>query len=601
MGPTVNMQLLIRFLLSSIFVICLQSSFSQTIITGVVRDAQTGEALPYSSIAVKSTAKGTIANADGIFSLPSNLHGDTLVFSYLGFERMEIPAKELIRIKEIMLKRKEILLQEIVVHSNDDYLYEILNQCRKNLLKNRDENVSKVYYGIGTQTKDHPVELLECYYNGYLNGISVNGLSLKNGRIGLAEMDKRYFLTLNSSKGISRMSLICKMDDYPSLPLQMTKREAKKLFRLSPGPGDNETVHIVFSPKTDSLTQFSGDLWIDKKSHTLLKSDLQIVNTQKHPFLPIFPADSICSLDLNISHTFEKEGLTTRLDHINFNYRITYKSVRDTPTVAVPSVIKRDLMTSGIIYFYDYRDPFILPYFEYDNDFDDYRKIAIIPYNDFFWDNNNTLVLTSAQKANLGFFANEGCLVNYWDDNYGNDFLRIRQSDSTVSSFYEYNYYFWSPDKRIMINRKLNQNMIYPQEKINNSILSNLYNLNVQFLLDITQKEGAFDFKSYTVFDAAKTFYHLEEDAGTKAFLNIFFDLCEIERRRMENQLISSGNTIQKIDSIYTEAVKRKDEITKQYLKEVQLGKAKNFLSKWNDYVIENLGIDNLKLSIAID
>ena len=119
--------------------------------------------------------------------------------------------------------------------------------------------------------------------------------------------------------------------------------------------------------------------------------------------------------------------------------------------------------------------------------------------------------------------------------------------------------------------------------------------MNVQFLLDVTQKDGQCFFKSYTVFDGVTTFYHLEEEPETKAFLNIFFDICEIERRRMENQLNSSANTIQKIESIYNEAVRRKDEITKQYLKEVKLGKANAYMSKWNDYVFENLGIDNMK------
>ncbi|MEI6884214.1 MAG: carboxypeptidase-like regulatory domain-containing protein [Bacteroidota bacterium] len=584
-----------RFLLSLVFFLFLWSSFSQNTINGVIRDAKTGEALPFSSIAVKSTARGTIANAEGYFTLASNLNKDTLVFSYLGFDALEIPAKELIRIKTILLKRKDILLQEVVVHSNDDYLYEILNQCRKNLLKYHNDKVSKVYYGIETQTKDQPVELLECYYNGCFNGASISSLLLKNGRIGIAEMDKRYFLTLNSSKGISQMSLVYQRDDYPSMPLQMTKKEAKKLFKLSLGPGDNETVHITFNPRKKENAQFSGDLWIDRKTGALLKSDLLVKNAEKHPFLPLFPADSICSLDLNITHTFEKEGLSNKLDHINFSYRITYKSVRDTPTVAVPSIIKRDIMTRGIMYFYDYGNPFILPFFEYDKDVEDYRKISIIPYNDFFWDNNNTLVLTDKQKENLGFLAKEGYLVNYRDDNFGNDFLRIRHSDSTSSSFYECNYYFWSPAKRIMLNRKLYQNRIYPQEKINNSILSNLYSLNVQFLLDVTQKDGTYNFRSYTVFDAVQTFYHLEEEPETKAFLNIFFDICEIERRRMENQLNSSANTIQKIDSIYKDALNRKDEITKQYLKEVKLGKARPDMAKWNDYVFQNLGIDNLK------
>lgn len=133
-----------RFLLSLVFFLFLWSSFSQNTINGVIRDAKTGEALPFSSIAVKSTARGTIANAEGYFTLASNLNKDTLVFSYLGFEALEIPAKELIRIKTILLKRKDILLQEVVVHSNDDYLYEILNQCRKNLLKYHNDKVSKV-------------------------------------------------------------------------------------------------------------------------------------------------------------------------------------------------------------------------------------------------------------------------------------------------------------------------------------------------------------------------------------------------------------------------------------------------------------------------
>lgn len=585
-----------RFILSSVFFLCLWSSFSQNTITGVIMDEQTGEPLPFSSVAVKSTARGTIANAEGFYTLAAEFNKDTLVFSCLGFNALEIPAGKLIRVKTVLLKRKDIQLQEVVVHSNDDYLYEILNQCRKNLLKNRDEEVSKVYYGLETQTKDQPVELLECYYNGYLNGAAINSLLLKNGRIGVAEMDKRYFLTLNSSKGIGQMSLVYQRDDYPCMPLQMTKKEAKKLFKLSLGPGDNETVHIIFNPKKKEHARFSGDLWIDKKNGSLIKSDLHILNAETHPFLPLFPADSICNLDLNISHTFGNEGASCKLDHINFNYRITYKSVRDTPTVAVPSIIKRDIMTRGIMYFYDHGNPFILPYFEYDQDFDDYRKISIIPYNDFFWDNNNTLVLTDKQKENLGFLAREGYLVNFRADNYGNDFLRIRHSDSAITSFYENNYYFWSSEKRIILNRKLNQNKIYPQEKINNSILSNLYSLNVQFLLDVTKNERTFNFKSYTIFDAMKTFYHLDEEVETKAFLNIYFDICEIERRKMENQLNSSANTIQKIDSIYNEAVRRKDEVTKRYLKEVQLGRARKSMSEWNDYVFQNLRIDNLKL-----
>ncbi|WP_245588160.1 SusC/RagA family TonB-linked outer membrane protein [Algoriphagus terrigena] len=58
-------------------------------ISGTVTDAETGETLPGVNIIIKGTTKGTTTDLDGRFSLTVD-SGETLVFSYVGFDRQEI-------------------------------------------------------------------------------------------------------------------------------------------------------------------------------------------------------------------------------------------------------------------------------------------------------------------------------------------------------------------------------------------------------------------------------------------------------------------------------------------------------------------------------
>jgi len=582
-----------RIILSLLFLLSGFFAGSQTLVQGSVKDSHTREALPYCSIAIKGTKKCAIANGEGVFSIPVNVALDSVMFSYVGYETQIIPAKKIVQNRIVFLKRKEVVLQEFTVHASSDFLYDILVQCRKKLLKDRSQRIAKVYYGIETQTKEQPIEQVECYYNGYLNGTSVEKLLLKNGRIGLAGLDNRYFLTLNSSTAIISIDLTHTNDYSPSNPLQFNKKEMKNKFILRLEYSDDKMHKITFHPGNTANNCFSGEIWIDKKNFSLLKMDISIENAARHPFLP-FPKDSLFNVDLAISRTYKQEGNDLFLDHINFSYHLKYKSNRDSISALVPFHITRDIDTKGVLYFYDYDNPFILPYFEYDANYDDYRKMSVIPYNEVFWNNNNTLLLTERQKENLGFFAHKGYLINFRDGNYGKDFLRLPKFDTT--GFFEFYYSFWSPVKRISLIKRMPGNETYSQEKINQSIPNDLYLLKVQILLDITQLDDSINCKSFSVFDAKQTFYHLPEEPYTKAFLNIYFDICEIERRKMEKELNSHSYTFSQADSIYRKTGQSIDNITGRYLKEVKLGKEENALRKWNQYVLEKLDIDNLQM-----
>lgn len=585
------MRILLLLLLSPSFL------FAQSVLQGIVLDSKTKSPLAYTNIAVKGTKRGAITNEDGVFRMMVSLNRDTLLVSYVGYTPRVLPATDVPSNGTILLEKKEMVLEEVTIHATQDYLYDILEKCRRNLMANQAEQVAKVYYGIETQTREQPIELLECYYNGYLQGPVMDKLLLKNGRIGLAELDHYCFLTLNSSKAIVSMDPARRDDRYPAMPLQMSRREMRKLFAIEAGTGDADLMLIRFYPKVKEHKDFSGEIWIDRKSGALVRTDFTINHAAKHPFLPLFSMDTISNVDVEVSRTYRQENGATLPDHIIFRYHVTYTSIRNAPDSSNDKsriITTREIDTKGVVCFYDYGDPFILPYFSYDPDFDDYRKISIIPYNEVFWNNNNTLLLTEKQKENLGFLAREGCMYTYDNRSYGKDFLM----DLVVNGKKVFqNYYtFWSPIRRIALNKEVGQADPVAMEKRLKTVLSDLYNLKVQLLLDVTRLNDTLHCTSYTVFDGKESFYQLPEQPCTRAFLNIYFDLCEIERRGMEAELAPASCTAPQIDAIYRRSVERMELQAKTYLKEVKTGTDETALFKWNNYVKEHLGIDNLLL-----
>jgi ferric enterobactin receptor len=74
------------FLVVSLFFLLVETR-AQVILSGKVVEENSGEALPYSSIVLKSSGIGTSANLEGFFTL-YNIPSDTakILISYVGYE-----------------------------------------------------------------------------------------------------------------------------------------------------------------------------------------------------------------------------------------------------------------------------------------------------------------------------------------------------------------------------------------------------------------------------------------------------------------------------------------------------------------------------------
>ena len=450
-----------------------------------------------------------------------------------------------------------------------------------------ENHISKVYFELETESLNQPTEMLQCYYNGYMNGINIEELSLKNGRTALAQIDNRYFVSLSTSHVLSSVNLTSKNRDFPSIPLQFTNSRLKKHYRLIllPASNNDSVYHIEFIPYKNNGHFFKGDVWIDKTTFALLKINLIAENTTMHPLLPLFFGDLISDFSIYITKTFTKTSNTSVLNHINFRYKLNYTSNKSLKASRITKKLK--IKTQGVMYFYDYGNPFILPYFEWATGLDDYQKIASLPYNDFLWKHGNGLITTEKQKRARSFFENNGLLFNY------------TKGQTNIGKFYSQNNILWSDTNRISLKQDIRSTNFLVKEVIIDQlqlVRSDMYNLKAQIFFDVNQYEDSIIHYSATVFDVFQSYYNLPEELNIDFVINVFFDICEIERRKMEEKLNSKTFTLPQLDLVYKETVKEMDTKTKIYFNEVQLGKNMKLLTKWNKYVYEKLGIDNFKL-----
>ncbi len=104
----------------------------------VVLDAETGEALPFSTITIEGTYSGTVSNAEGFFILDvGSLKGDqTIVITHLGYEPLKITVQKLYSMEEVRLKPSSIQLSEIAVYADQLSAREILERARDRFEEN---------------------------------------------------------------------------------------------------------------------------------------------------------------------------------------------------------------------------------------------------------------------------------------------------------------------------------------------------------------------------------------------------------------------------------------------------------------------------------
>ncbi|HEY0977511.1 MAG TPA: carboxypeptidase-like regulatory domain-containing protein [Flavobacteriales bacterium] len=562
------------------------AAHAQQGIEGRLLDAGNRAPLPYASIVVKGAPAGTVTNAEGRFRIVAQEH-DTLLFSYLGFRPKALTGADVLHGPDILLEPATTQLAELDVVGRSTAEHRLLIRAAKILERTR-PYTSKVYYELGTHAKEYPVEAIECFYNATIHGADIEALDLKNGRIAVAPEEGRYVMNLNTSKGFMLLHPTDRSSAFPGTPLQYRSvkalREHYDITLVSIVGSDPPLHRIRFEPRIADGSHFSGTAWVEPKEAIIHRLELRCDTCNRHPFLPYDPQGTLSDVAIRYALEWSGDAGSWSMDRIELDYALTFRDRPDDPRMALRSGLgDRRMRTRGVMHFFDHDRPFILPVFHYDTEQMDYRKILALPFDSVFWREAPLLLPTEQQQRDLDLFARHGMLTG-----------RKALDPNSRTGFFESNMACWSADRRITLKNTRQTPYTAPMRSAVADI--ERVHLVAQLFLNIDETpEGHRTFTS-TVFDGFRSYHDLPEQPFTPVLLNLFFDLCEGERRKLQIALEEPGLSLPRIRALHAAAVRNMERTTDLFLRETHLGTDERALQRWNDRVQREVGIDNLRM-----
>lgn len=557
-------------------------------VEATIVDSKSNEVIAFANVISLQGRKGTVSNSDGFFRMHDLNIKDTIVVSFVGYGKQLFSAISLLESSQIKLVKKVEGLKEFTVLADNTYLYNLLERARKT--QTYSTKIAKTYFELKTSVNDKQVEMLECYFNGEFEGYDIKTLRLKNGRIALAEFNKNLFISTETSKALSYHNLIDGNEYFPLNPLEMAKNRMKRLFNLklySTFDGDEgERVYVInFSPKKNLSTAFSGTIWLDSTSAQVIKITMDIENAKVYPIQPIKFTDSLDHVNLHITKNFNKIENEMYVQSVEFNYQMKYKNInKDSYWVS----------TSAILNAYDYDASFVLPFFTFEASemHKDFKQITAVPYNEVFWDKMTEFRINDMANKNQFF-------KKHYSAEEQEALISDKNGGVHVNMLYK-GYLPWS-EERILLQE---ENFLSTSNNpAHNYSPKGMMNIEIQTYLDVNVFEDSINIITQTLYDPFQSFYGYQKTVENQIFINIYFDLLEIERRKFETRIKNLGANFskEKVIQLYGELKNTNEQLRKKYYRDVDRGNNAKQLKEWNKKVFDILGIDNIKLFNSLE
>ena len=490
------------------------------------------------------------------------------LFSFAGYAQNPI----------VVARTQEV--QEVRVGTgNQEALAKLLLQCSEGKV----EKVSKAdaYYELRSFIDNQQLELVEAYYILDQDAYGPSAAKLKTGRLALAPRNKRYFASQATATALIGFQLTDPNNGFAYSPFNVGKRP-QKYFRFwladtVQATAQDTLLELRFAPRKNDGKSFSGTAWVNPTTKFVSQLDLQCKHCEQHPFLPIFHVDSIKNFDLQLLCAFQNGPLGPVLSQIQANYAVHYSS-RMHQTDTVDCILR----TEAKLKVYDAAINFTEPYFVFEEGVSEYRQILAYPYASIFWQSNPEPWPVMAVQQRNQFFYEQATLRNQL----------LEDGQIAAYRFFEHPFIQWS-ENRVLIREALPQS-VDARPPIGD--VSSLYKLKVQLFTDLIPTTDSLVLLSTCVIDPYATFYHLPVDKYVNCFINMYFDLCEIKRRNFEAKCRGEKLNLASIQGHYNETQTELELLLNEFLTQVDRGQNRKAMLKWNTFIVERLGIDNVAL-----
>lgn len=261
-----------KHLLSVLLLLCAaQVSAQKLTLQGQVRDAETGEPLPYASVYVNA-GSGTLTNIEGDFRLSVGSQ-EVLTFSLVGYEKQKLKAGDVP--KTVSLQPLARALKEVVVTPVDaqDVVKQVIDNLKKDFSKHKAEKQG--YFMRTWMRNEWDCNLIECFMAA-LSAANLREGETLSGIYGMnAEGDSSkmglYFTNIQKMTEIGPGAF---MSDYweaaikPLYSHSMVRKyydlELETLF----GNEDEKLYRIVFKWKDKDRSEWHAR-YLDERRHII--------------------------------------------------------------------------------------------------------------------------------------------------------------------------------------------------------------------------------------------------------------------------------------------------------------------------------------------
>ena len=181
----------------------------ETIITGKVTDAKSGDPVPFANIIFKGTAIGTTTDFDGNYLLKSSNPKDSILASYIGYRsRTKSITRGIKQVVNFQLEEDVTNLMEVIVHAGENPAYEILRRVVRNKSKNDKRKLTAYEYDTYTKIE-----------------VDADNLS---------EKFRERKIVKQITQVLDSVAVIAGEDGKPILPLFITESVSKIYYRDNP-------------------------------------------------------------------------------------------------------------------------------------------------------------------------------------------------------------------------------------------------------------------------------------------------------------------------------------------------------------------------------
>lgn len=302
-------------LLSFILGVTSLSSFAQlTKIMGVVKDADTKEAVPFANVYFKNTTIGVSAGFDGEFSLEVDIPADTLVASSIGYlDAFQIVKKGAFQKIEFLLQASEFNLNEVEIFAESDPALIIFNKMMENKEDNNPKKFDYFEYRLYNKVQVDANNVNDRFQNSrllkkfqvvfdYIDTSTINGkaylpmlLTESVSRVyhRAQPASTREFIYASQISGYENESLSQFMgglyqdvniyDNYISIfqknfisPLSRSGLSSYDYIVLDTVLFNHKNCfHLMFKPKRKQELTFVGELWVHDSTYAVAKVDMK--------------------------------------------------------------------------------------------------------------------------------------------------------------------------------------------------------------------------------------------------------------------------------------------------------------------------------------